>query len=543
MTKRAVYLVVLDGRREETADSWLRLIKILSPGSPVFVIINKLDENPTYDLNRADLRRNFPNIEGFFHLSCLTDQGLDSFLSTFWSRVGEFELPRLRFSRQWLKVKDELLARPEPLLNLSSYSANCITNQVTDPAEQDALLNCLNDLGLILHFPGYRLGDHIVLKPHWLTDAVYALLADDGAKRGGGIVDRNDVESMLNTAQLPYHYAREECRFIIDLMEEFEVCLEIGRDKLLIPDLLSREEPALPDMDQQQSFLVMQFDDFLPLSILHRIVVRLKGDVKSDLLWRTGAIFEDSVLQTSAVVKLEQGSSRLVVCTFGRRRRQYMGVIRKIVRDVVISTGKIKYAEFLRLPVEQEYLVEYEELIGLREMGIKQYTHGITRRTFGIDALLAAIESNDDDVLRVASAEKRDYDAGTHYCFISYERTDRAFVDKLAGKLKLLEIPVWYDRHITGGDLWDDSIERHILASSAVIVIVTPESHKSNSVGKELTLATRHKKQLIPIQLRTVTDWLLISNVQGISAADETELIADLVASIAKSFKSSSKPI
>src|SRR5438128_6515840 len=130
LTRRAAYIVVLDGRREEKAEYWLKLIEIVAPDSPVFLVINKIDENPHYDLNRAELRRRWKNIEGVFPLSCKTDQGLAAFVDVFWQRGQELELPTLRFSSQWARVKDELLGHKEPLLEQTWYWDLCDKNGI-----------------------------------------------------------------------------------------------------------------------------------------------------------------------------------------------------------------------------------------------------------------------------------------------------------------------------------------------------------------------------------------------------------------------------
>lgn len=530
LTRRAVYLIVLDGRREERAEYWLKQIEILAEACPVFVIVNKADENPFYDLNRAELRRKWPNIEGFFNVSCKTGEGLDQFFDLFWNRVSQYELPQMVFSKEWLAIKDILLSHPEPLVEYGWYCKTCVENSVIDPEQQRVLLNCLNDLGLVLFFPGFQLGDFVVLNPPWLTAGIYTLINDEEGKRQGGILKSSDVEHSLLKVSTDFRYSREGRRFLIDLMKQFEICFELDRDHLLIPDLLSRAEPILPVSTGEKSHLVFLFD-FLPLSVFHRVVVRLRADIKDDFFWRTGVVLFDQSLDSTAVVTVDEENSRLSVVANGKRRREYLTVVRKIIRDIVKTAGRIAATEHIRLPLATEYLVSYTELIGLQEMGIAEYAHGISRRVFRIVDLLDTVEVGQNS-WNLSAKDHSPNAPDEPYCFVAYESQDRGFVDSIAEKLATLGIALWYDQRLLPGDKWLDIIEKKILNCAVFILVVSPESHEAEFVRQEVALALNHKKPLIPIQLRPVTTWLEIASAQWLNAGDETKMLRDLYASV-----------
>lgn len=537
LTHRAVYLIVLDGRREERAEYWLKQIQIVADNSPVFVIINKIDENPFYDLDRAELRRKWPNIEGFHALSCKTKEGLAQFLDFFWGQVGEYELPKLVFSKQWLAVKDRLLSHQEPFVDHSWYVENCIENRVVDPDQQRALLNCLNDLGLVLHFPGFLLGDFVVLNPHWLTAGIYSLINDEEGKKQGGILNANDVDHALEKMSDEFHYSREGRRFIIDLMKQFEICFEIDQDRLLIPDLLPREQPDIPATSGRDSHLIIIFD-FLPLSVFHRVVVRLRTDIKDNLLWRTGVVLFDPTLETVAVVRIDQEGSRLSILTSGKRKREYLAIVRWITRNAIKVSGRIAAIEYIRLPGDIEYLVPYAKLTGLRDKGIDQYPHEISDQVFSIADLLSNVEITADMTNEnIATKGKSAGEADEPYCFVAYASQDRTFVERLSEKLRAVGIPLWYDQHLQPGDMWSSIIESKILGCAAFIVIVSPDSRDADFVRREIAMARRCKKPLIPIQLRHVNDWLDIANEQWLDSSNEAEMIRKLYTSLTRYMK------
>ena len=79
LSKRSVYVLVLDGRRDERPEYWLQHIETFGGDSPVLVVLNKYDANPSFDINRPFLQKKYPGIIGFYRTSCSTDYGLDEF--------------------------------------------------------------------------------------------------------------------------------------------------------------------------------------------------------------------------------------------------------------------------------------------------------------------------------------------------------------------------------------------------------------------------------------------------------------------------------
>jgi small GTP-binding protein len=81
LSKRSLYILVLDGRRDEKTEYWLKLIESFGGDSPVLVVLNKMDQNPGFDINRNFLQQKYENIKGFFRLSCANSEGIQSFVT------------------------------------------------------------------------------------------------------------------------------------------------------------------------------------------------------------------------------------------------------------------------------------------------------------------------------------------------------------------------------------------------------------------------------------------------------------------------------
>src|SRR5579859_1225393 len=73
--------------------------------------------------------------------------------------------------------------------------------------------------------------------------------------------------------------------------------------------------------------------------------------------------------------------------------------------------------------------------------------------------------------------------------FISYAGSDGEIASHLADDLARAGINVWFDRKIRPGDNWQDQINRHIEDAEAVVVVISPESLRSQWVRHEWTSA------------------------------------------------------
>lgn len=87
------------------------------------------------------------------------------------------------------------------------------------------------------------------------------------------------------------------------------------------------------------------------------------------------------------------------------------------------------------------------------------------------------------------------------HVFISYSRRDMDYAKRLKQHLKDNGLPVWLDDEIEHGDQWFNEIHDAVKGCGAFLVIMTPESEKSEWVHKEVLLAKRYKKLIFPLLL------------------------------------------
>ena len=88
--------------------------------------------------------------------------------------------------------------------------------------------------------------------------------------------------------------------------------------------------------------------------------------------------------------------------------------------------------------------------------------------------------------------------------FISYSRKDIKFARRLAGDLEKAGFDVWWDiSDLKGGDDWVRFIPAAIEASQHFLVLLSPDSIRSEWVAKEYTYAIVKRKKIVPAMIRS----------------------------------------
>lgn len=84
--------------------------------------------------------------------------------------------------------------------------------------------------------------------------------------------------------------------------------------------------------------------------------------------------------------------------------------------------------------------------------------------------------------------------------FISYARDDRPKCERIAAKLRALELDVWFDAKLEAGKSFDREIEETIAKAKAVLVLWSPLSVKSEWVRNEARVG-KNKDKLVAARL------------------------------------------
>jgi len=96
--------------------------------------------------------------------------------------------------------------------------------------------------------------------------------------------------------------------------------------------------------------------------------------------------------------------------------------------------------------------------------------------------------------------------------FLSYSRRDLVFVEKFAEDLQKAGYAVWYDlTDLEGGDRWAREIQDGIRTSDIFVIVISPDSVKSEWVEREFLFASNRMMKIVPVLYRMceLPLWLL----------------------------------
>jgi small GTP-binding protein len=391
LSKRSLYILVLDGRRDEKTEYWLKHIQSFGGDSPVLVVINKIDQNPAFDVNRIFLQEKYKNIQEFFRVSCATGEGINDFSQQLIQELSKVELIRTTWANSWFNVKTRLEKMTEDFIDYEEYKIICKKENIMDKISQDTLVDYLNDLGVILHFKDFKLEETYVLDPEWVTTAVYKIINSKEIIKNLGLLKLNLISGILRKENIyDYYYPRDKYRYIIDLMQKFELCYSIDDETVLIPDLLAVQEPTF-DFDYTSVLRFIIQYDFLPRSIMPRFIVNMHKDIKDHLQWRTGVVLEDNDFESTAVIKADNEAKRIYIYVNGGQKRDYFAAVLITLRRINQSFEKLKTKELVPMPDEPEITADYKQLIRFEKEGIEFYLPGESQKKYRVKDLLGTV--------------------------------------------------------------------------------------------------------------------------------------------------------
>ena len=383
LTKRSLYLVVLNARQGETLgrlDYWLKIIDSFGGDSPVIVVVNRSDEH-RLELNRADLQRKYPNrIRGFIETACFGDikgepgrNGIEELKDRIAREVAKLDHVHDPLLARWFDVKRQLEEMEENYIPESRYLEMCAGQGIDHEGDQELLLGYLNDLGVVLTFrDDRRLRDTNILNPVWVTDGIYRILNSPLMFHSKGVLRREVLGEILDPAEYP----PDRYEFLIGMMRRFELCFAFeGReDQYLIPDLLSKEAPFLNWQDEEALNWEFHYD-VLPLSVISRFMVRTSIYLPREgtATWRTGVVIE--VEGCKARVKADTEAGVVTVSILGNEpaRHRALAVIRSEFDHIHHTISGIKAEEKVPVPGQDAKPVSYQYLLDLKKKGVKEF--------------------------------------------------------------------------------------------------------------------------------------------------------------------------
>ncbi len=390
LSERSLYILLLDGRKEEDAEYWLKHIESFGGDSPILVVLNKMDENPGFDVNRRFLQGKYEGIVGFHRVSCEKNKGIGEVKKAVGQALQRVGIIKTTWPASWFRIKTQLEKMTKPFMSDDAYEEMCRKQGIAEASKQDTLVTFLHDLGVIVHFEDFQLKDTHVLEPRWLTGAVYRIINSGVLAKGHGVLKLSSLRTTLKTEEDGFKYPASKHRYIIDLMKKFRLCFSLDDRTVLVPDLLEVQEPEI-EFDYGSSLRFRIDYDFLPKSVMPRFIVRKSQDISGNLRWRTGVVLEDEAFESRAVVKADEAEKRIYIYVAGEQRRDYLTVIRSVFLDINRSFEKLEYAEKIPLPDDPAVTVSYAHLIRLEKEGQEECYPDGAKHPYKVKDLLGTL--------------------------------------------------------------------------------------------------------------------------------------------------------
>lgn len=206
-------------------------------------------------------------------------------------------------------------------------------------------------------------------------------------------------------------------------------------------------------------------------------------------------------------------SSDAVIACFSKNSTNKEGYIKQELQTIlsVTNTRSKNFVIPLRLEdcdVPLEWGMEYidlfprtyenrafELLLAKLEIRAKNLNLGLVI-DIGFNSSIPPVKKKTISKARVQPKQK------SKKLFISYSRKNLKFVGTLASDLEAVGLSIWWDvSGLQGGNRWKRAIQAAIDDCSYCVVILSPDSIKSNWVENEYTYALKKNKVVIPLYL------------------------------------------
>ena len=152
LTKRSLYVLVADSRKEDTDFYyWLNIVALLSDNSPVIILKNEKQDR-VRELPERQLRGEFTNLKEILPANLATNRGLSTVMDT--ARHYLAHLPHVGavLPKTWVNVRNALEQDRRNYIPVEEYYRICERHKFTRRDDQLQLSGYLHDLGVCLHF-------------------------------------------------------------------------------------------------------------------------------------------------------------------------------------------------------------------------------------------------------------------------------------------------------------------------------------------------------------------------------------------------------
>lgn len=410
LTERTLYIIVVNARdntQDERAKYWLNNIKSFANGCPVILVLNKMDQNPSASINERLLKKDYPQIKSIFKCSALEDskERFTVFLSEVLETVKSFDSYAMEFPISWNNVKKTLSEMGENYIADSRYRNICLDNGIEDEKIQNWLLDWFHDLGVSFNYrkKNQLLGGYMVLKPTWITNAIYIIIFNGKDRANNGIIKINDIVDLLKNPPRSVEkiaYTIEEVPYILGVMRKFEISYAIDDENEFIPMMCDKNEREGAELFNDENCIeyFMEYE-YLPNNVLHKLMIKMKDSLVRENIWLTGMILKSHKESVNALVRMHDNRIEIYVKSNDPvvySCKEYLSEIRESLLLInqelnLVAEDMVVYKE-----AGKKEEIKYNDMLIYLRSGQENYFSTTFRKIIPVRSILGAIQTSRD---------------------------------------------------------------------------------------------------------------------------------------------------
>jgi len=521
LTKRSLYLLVVDTRKEDTDfNYWLKTVKLYSNNSPLLIVKNEKNNSDFREISNQ-LKVNFVNIKEILTTNLATNKGLSIIIENIKHHIKSFNFIGKKLHNSWFKIRKQLEKSDSNYIDIKECKSICAIHGVN--SFDDQLSNDFHDLGVCLHFKDDPLLKNIViLKPEWCTKAVYKIFESKKIKEAKGRFIKEELFSILNEDIIDDKHDE-----LLNLMTRFQLCYEIPEKEnhFIAPQLLDKDELKYEINDLNSLYLRYEYT-YMPKGILTKFIVNMHRHIlEQKYVWKTGVILEYK--QTKAKIVEDYFKQEVRIRVFGNDKKQLLNIINYQFEIIHNTTYKgIDYE--IKIPCNckdccinsKKHFYSYELLHTFYyKKNMAEIMCYISGCLVKIAPLIDGININNKNYKKII--------------FISYCRKDSFWKDIFVKHLNTIarekQIKILTDDNIQASDDWNKKILDYIDNSTMAILLITPDFLTSDFISDtEIPYLLKRKKEsnlkILPVIIKPCT-WREIKWLSSIEFLNEAPLV------------------
>ncbi len=313
LTERTCYVVTVSNRWTEVtrqARRWLKNIESFAPNSKVVLAVNRWEGVSVWDLDKGRLKKEFPNLLDFVEYDARDSNGISELKKSIEQEVDKLPSVNEEFPKSWMEIMEKLRnmtddsGKPLNYITKEQYQIICKNAKLKDVDKDSVtLLGWFNDLGVSFSYykdakDGSELNNYMILKPEWLTNAVYVIVNNGKDHAPRGHITRAGLLTILNNPEKcvvkDLGYNQDELRYLLEVMRKFRLSFQVGDDQEFVPALCPNKTPD--DLRPKDYVLHVRCEvryDYLPDSVVHRLMCDCSDKLDFKKCWLKGLCIDD----------------------------------------------------------------------------------------------------------------------------------------------------------------------------------------------------------------------------------------------------------